>query len=562
MRAARLIDYLLARQQRSFVLEQAGRLPASWAYWLRTRPLPRPASSAAALVAVLLPRAVPASPGRLPSLPLWQAMRRLAWQQWDPAPADQRRLRWFSAAASLALHLLLAVALLWLALLRPPSPQVSGGDGDGDGGRVRMVFIGSGASPDDAQAVGAPSVATAAGASAAAEIAAPPSATATAPAAVPVTADADRPAAAALPPAPPPVQATEVVEPTHEFVVPPLPVARTEVSVVPREATATATAVREREIHVVQAPTLATRAVVIATPVPDPRAPVLEVRERPLVLPVQAPALPTVEPAVQGPTPPDASLREREVVTVTAPAFSAPPLRERAPVRRDAAPSVRERPVPDPVPDPAPAPAPMAAAVTAAPSATPVARPPSAARAAPTLPSVARPDPVPGNWAAPARGDDWGAARDTSAGTASGGRRRDTGSSAGLFDADGRVRLPGSPGAGDAARGAPGGDSDGWSRERIAQSGTWLKRPPYDHVPTSLDKYWVPNESLLAEWVRRGVKSIEIPLPGTGTRISCVISVLQFGGGCGLSDPNMQDQPAVARPPPDIPFRKDLQEGR
>ncbi len=76
----------------------------------------------------------------------------------------------------------------------------------------------------------------------------------------------------------------------------------------------------------------------------------------------------------------------------------------------------------------------------------------------------------------------------------------------------------------------------------------------------SFDKYWAPNESLLAEWVRRGIQTMEIPIPGTNSKISCVISVLQFGGGCGLTDPNMQDQPAVARPPPDIPFKKELQE--
>ena len=129
-----------------------------------------------------------------------------------------------------------------------------------------------------------------------------------------------------------------------------------------------------------------------------------------------------------------------------------------------------------------------------------------------------------------------------------------------MFNADGSVRVPGQEGGGHAERGAPGGANDGWSKERIAQSGTWLKRPPYDYTPTSFDKYWVPQESLLAEWVRKGIKSMEIPLPGTGTKISCVISILQAGGGCGLTNPNMQDQPAVARPPPDIPFKKELQE--
>ncbi|WP_433851757.1 hypothetical protein [Stenotrophomonas nitritireducens] len=132
----------------------------------------------------------------------------------------------------------------------------------------------------------------------------------------------------------------------------------------------------------------------------------------------------------------------------------------------------------------------------------------------------------------------------------------------GLFNADGSVRLAdgGDRGQASGERGAPGGQSDTWSREQIDRAGTWLKRPPYEHSPTSFDKYWVPNESLLAEWVRKGIKSIEIPIPGSENRISCVISILQFGGGCGLNNPNMQDQPASARPPPDIPFKKELQD--
>ncbi len=64
----------------------------------------------------------------------------------------------------------------------------------------------------------------------------------------------------------------------------------------------------------------------------------------------------------------------------------------------------------------------------------------------------------------------------------------------------------------------------------------------------------------MAEWVRNGVKEIEIPVPGSNSRIKCVVSLLQFGGGCGLTDPNKNEQPALARPPPDVPFKKALQE--
>jgi len=53
---------------------------------------------------------------------------------------------------------------------------------------------------------------------------------------------------------------------------------------------------------------------------------------------------------------------------------------------------------------------------------------------------------------------------------------------------------------------------------------------------------------------------VSIPIPGTDKRLSCVVSMLQLGGGCGLVDPNVNAQPATARPPPDIPFKPHLQE--
>jgi hypothetical protein len=39
-----------------------------------------------------------------------------------------------------------------------------------------------------------------------------------------------------------------------------------------------------------------------------------------------------------------------------------------------------------------------------------------------------------------------------------------------------------------------------------------------------------------------------------------VVSILQLGGGCYVTDPNLTDQEATARPPPDIPWKPELQE--
>ena len=70
----------------------------------------------------------------------------------------------------------------------------------------------------------------------------------------------------------------------------------------------------------------------------------------------------------------------------------------------------------------------------------------------------------------------------------------------------------------------------------------------------------MPNETLLEQWVRQNIREVSIPIPGTTKKLHCVVSLLQLGGGCGITDPNMQDQEAIARPPPDVPFKPDLQE--
>ncbi|WP_329848999.1 hypothetical protein [Stenotrophomonas pavanii] len=557
-RAEQLIDLLLARQQPRAVLEKTTRLPYGWALWLRSLgPLPRP-YHARDVIAVLLPRPLPGPPGQLPQLSPWQALRRLFWQDWDAAPRDQRWMRWLSAVASALLHLLFFMLLLWVAVIRTSAPQDEGTEGE----RVQVEFVGratqegGGDQPGAEAAEAAPAGQVAAGQEAGA---------ATAPAPRPLAAEAE-PAPVAAPP-PLPVQATEVAQASTDFVVPPVSVPRTEVSVVPRDSTPS---VRERSIQPVQAPPAPTAVRTPELAVRTPQVRDIQVRERE-VSTVDAPVAPqplrNAEVQVRVPQR-DVQVREREVQAVADPQvrMAAVAGREpavRAPSGRDV--QVRERQVPS---APAVAPAVSSGSATSTPAAAAEGSAAQASRstrpvASSSTPAAAgaRPAPDPGNWATPAKGDDWGASSRNREGSSDGARQASAaGRGNGLFNADGSVRVPGQEGDGHAERGAPGGANDGWSKERIAQSGTWLKRPPYDYTPTSFDKYWVPQESLLAEWVRKGVKAMEIPLPGTNTRISCVISILQAGGGCGLTNPNMQDQPAVARPPPDIPFKKELQE--
>lgn len=571
-RADDILDWLLARQPDKRILEKTTGLPYGWGLWLRAlSPLPRPFRASEVLAELAQREPVPHG-GRLPELSFVQAMRRLLWQGWDPAPRDQRWMRWTSAVISALLHLMFALLLLWVALIRPPSEPDQGGES----GRVQVAFVGRGtpqqedgaqpaaAQPATAEAAIAAAMANAqamAQAEADAQAASAPQPTA---APAPPSEPQPAPPAPATPAAEQPVQATEVAQATTDFVVPPTSVPRTEVRVMTREPQEVA--VRERTVVTVEAP--APRTTVPAPRLAEPqlRTPEVSVQERQVtVIDAPTPSVAIPGPRVEAAVPQrDVQVREREIRPVTAPAVSVAtlPTREVAVPGRSPEVAVRERAVPNAAPRPAP-PAPVAASSTAtAPAATRASTAAStsaasAATRAPASPSKA----PPGSWTTPNRSDDWGAANHPQDADLNGRAVSATqGTGGSLFKADGSVRVPGQDGHANSERGAPGGEKDGWSKERIAQSGTWLKRPPYDYTPTSFDKYWAPNESLLAEWVRKGIKAVEIPIPGTSSSISCVISVLQFGGGCGLSDPNMQDQPAIARPPPDIPFKKDLQE--
>ncbi|ROP77295.1 hypothetical protein EDF74_2971 [Stenotrophomonas rhizophila] len=575
-RADDILEWLLARQPDTRFLEKTTGLPYGWGLWLRAlSPLPRP-FRASEVLAELAQRAPLPQGGRLPELSFVQAMRRLLWQGWDPAPRDQRWMRWTSAVISALLHLMFALLLLWVALIRPPSEPEQGGES----GRVQVAFVGRGtpqqeegsqppaAEPASAEAAIAAAMANAQAMAQAEADAREPSASAPQPAATPAPPSEPQPAppSPATPAVEQPVQATDVAQATSDFVVPPTSVPRTEVRVVTRDPQDIA--VRERTVVTVEAPTPRSNVPTPRPVEPQLRTPEVSVQERQVTV-IEAPA-----PAVRVPGPQvDASVRqrelqvrEREIRPVTAPAVTVAtlPTREVTLPGRSPEVAVRERAVPNAAPRPAP-PSPTAPSSTATASAP--STPPGATRAPGNRASTPAGSPASqaaaasGNWATPNRADDWGAANHPQDADLNGRAVSATGKSGGsLFNADGSVRVPGQAGTGNTERGAPGGEKDGWSKERIAQSGTWLKRPPYDYTPTSFDKYWAPNESLLAEWVRKGIKAVEIPIPGTSSTISCVISVLQFGGGCGLSDPNMQDQPAIARPPPDIPFKKELQE--
>jgi len=545
--ATDVIAHLLPRKAAPIVERHTG-LPFGWGLWLRALPekLGRiTREKADAVVAVLGARAprppepVPAASGRL------RAFRSLFYQGWGPPPREERWMRWFAGFSSSVVHLLFFLFLLWVALVQIPPPPPQAGD---DSSRVRLEIVGDGspgeaggaaqagesAAEQAAQADPAPRTAPAPARSAPAEATPPPAEAALPELAVEMPQvrprDVPQPALANQP-----VQVTEVPEPTRAYVLPPptprlpdvaLPALR-EIGVPTRDVPAPVAAPvvrRDLPVRAVDAPAVATRDV--------------EVREREVLAPapqVREVPVPTREVTPRAVATPERSVRQADI-------------REPAPRPAPAAPS------PAPATAVAQAPA-TASAPTPAKAATPGASAPSSApRGTSSAAASTRPGPAatarPGGWDTPARADDWGNSRRDVAGD-SGADGRDA---PGLYNADGSLRVPGGAGDATAQRGAPGGENDQWTREQLEQAGTWLQRPPYDYEPTSFDKYWVPNESLLAEWVRRNVREMEISIPGTNMKLKCTISVLQLGGGCGLG--SLFPEPPKARPPPEIPVKR------
>ncbi|HYG06490.1 MAG TPA: transmembrane repetitive protein [Stenotrophomonas sp.] len=590
-KAADLIQALLARKPVGPLLDRRSGLPFAWGHWARTRDVVATvAYPSRALADVVAQRPPRPSTGVAPRLSSWQAFRRLWWQQWEPRPRDEAPYHWLSVLASFLIHLCFFLLLLWVAVVRWAQPPEEGGEA----GRVKLEMIGRGSPAEtgggpgepDAGGAAAPAPAPARPATSSRSTPANTAAAASTPPPATASAEANDSEVATEPVTAPPMtvptprvlepviaeqtlQVTETPVPTTDFVLPPPQPVELAVPT-PREVPPPPVEVRERQVVVAERPQLVA-----------PR-----VRE------IDAPSLRQATPQV----------REREVVTVDTPQITVPaPQAREVPAPQMRAPEVQVRQIEVPVvadasaaaatstqaenalPAPSQAPSTSSAAVDAkATAAAPSAAAANARAGAAPSPTTAgtgtraserpagnaaasgssgpRAADRSGGWDTAVRGDDWSVGQRDRAGDDLAG----TSQGSGLYNRDGSLRVPAEgqgTAVGEGTRGAPGSDSDSWSRERIASSGTWLKRPPYDYSPTSFDQYWVPNESLLAEWVRKGIKQIEIPIPGTNTRIRCNVSLLNANlGSCGLTNPNMNEQPAQARPPPDVPFKKELQE--
>jgi hypothetical protein len=609
--ATEIIAFLLARRPAPIVEKSTG-LPHGWGIWLRNAPQRQGRLSRAsvdALIAQLAVRPVAPAPVAAP-MGRWRALRSLLWQHWDPPPREERGTRWAGGLGSLLLHLGLFLALILVSLIPVPQPQ-----DQADGTRVQLTLIGRGTqgegggagpqTPDAgaqaaaaAQASGSPTAPRPAGAKAAAEPAAEAAAAPAEPAPPAASAPASAPEVAVqpAPPSPPqppsapqpeppqpapaeqPLQVTEASQPTRDFVLPPVTPPQLQLQAPQVQLPQISARVREIETVQDQRPVAVQQPAPRPVDVPSPRAAETQVRQREIPMPAevpiaQAPALQPVRPAaapseVQLRAPQPTQARVREIPMPPAPA-SAP------------APQTTSAAAPDPTAAPGSSAASAADTAATTSSSASSASPAEAAQAgqgqaaqssSSTATTGAPPSPMPGgqtagsvadapgagarpsdSWGTPGpkTADDWGAANKAAPGTEAGAGQ----GLKGLFNADGSAKLPDGLAGGSTVRpGVPGSRQQ--ARLDADRAGTWLERPAFGYEPTMFDKYWIPGGSLLQDWVRAGVREMEIPIPGTGKRIRCVVSVLQAGGACGLFDPDKNDQPASARPPPDIPVKR------
>lgn len=568
--ATDLIEVLKRRWLLAAPRRAPGEFPPGWRAWfasMQARTDAVTGATAQSILDVLLQRPLAARPRRSDELSRWQAFNTLWRQDWHAPEPEDRRLRWFAGTFTVLWHVFVGGMLLWMMHARFLALETEASKRRGEN-VVQVEFVGRGTPeevggapsgpppveppPMEAAPTGAPDASGSASvpdevetADVAADLSVP---------AAPPEVRGDVRVEASIPeveeravpePQPPPVslaeQEVDVSAPTPEptdFVLP-SPAAR----IASPPVAVPEVAPPERPLQAVEIPEPArlrrrdAPRPTIASPRIDTAAPEVVRRDVPAPLPrvrlpeVPSPVLP--QPVVRAP---DAPVRAREI-PVPVPAAAAG-----APSPADAA---------QPASSPATA-APISTATTMPPTTPAPGRPVGTMQPADELPQAGlgpKPLAAPGGFPTPAKADDWGeSAREVP------GEQR--GEPLGLYDAEGGPRLTDHP----VNTGQPPGTVD----DRIIdldRSGTWLRRKPTPYEPTAFDAYWIPRETLLEEWVRKGIKRMVIPIPGTNKKIECLVSTLALGGACGISDPNLNEQPAGARPPPDIPFKPHLQEG-
>ncbi len=490
----------------------------SWRAWLHAAPTKAispsyPESDLRELLAARpLSRRKPASRMQLTR---WQSVRSLFRNRWDSEDDGNRRLRIGSAIASLVINLFFAAMLLWLMYLRfmarPPQEEELA---------MQVQLIGQGAPDEEGGGTPQPqpeiTVARASPrkANATQESAAPESAS-VAPSQVQVQTEAVSTMPMQVPQTPVKPAAPQPLPPST-----PILVAK------PTEAVPKFTQPLQR-----------------MSPLPTP------------VMPPQPELHAQMLPAPQEPKP--AEPTPLPSVRTQAVAMPALPTQSRSVTTADLSQAVRDLPTP-----PAPAAASTAASAAATSSASDANAPLRGSAATTGAPSTtagtgtgiqpngrgvgAGTQAKTGGPPTPLKGDDWGAASRNVAGQPHGAidGNRAGGANGSQYDTSGTAKY--------------GADQFVARVKDPYKEGSWIRRQVRKDDPTMFEPYWVPHENLLEEWVRKGIKEIEIPLGGDGKRvIKCTISILQLGGGCGIGGGinGVKDNPARARKPPAVPFK-------
>lgn len=532
-----LIEALRRRARRSLRPERPpGEFPPGWRAWfasMQARAGAVTGATADAILAIFVAREPLPPPAAMAALNRWQAFATLWRQEWHPPGRDERGVRIVATVLTILLHVFFVIVLVWLMYAR--FMGIAPEDSRRGENVVQVEFIGEGTSEE--QGGGPPQGETAMPDAASAP--APPAPQPPDPAQQPPSPSVPEPAVATeqppapQPPAPPvsqPLQVTETPAPDTVFVLPPTrPVDVEAPQVVVPEVEA-----RTRDITVVEVPELRPerRLPQREVAVPDLQRPPTEIRTREIPAPLPQLRTPSVAP----------------------PRIAAPELRPQAPQA-----ATRDIPMPASAPSTSqPATATGTTGQTAAGTSRAIESPVPGGQSSAS--SGTRPEasgagsgpastPRPGALPSPRRGDDWGDSTRNRPGGQAG--------TPGLYNPDGTPRLAGNDGR--VGGGLPPGTITE-DYEKIDRMGTWLKRPPGDYEPTSFDRFWIPHENLLQEWVRRSIKEVLIPIPGTSKKIKCAVALLALGGACGITDPNLLDTEADGRKAPEVPFKPELQE--
>jgi hypothetical protein len=492
-------------------------------------------AAAESILAIFLAREPSPPPAAVVALNRWQAFATLWRQDWHPASEDERSVRIFATVLSLILHVFFVIVLVWLMYARfmgvPPEEEARRGEDV-----IQVEFVGEG-TPEE-QGGGPPQGETAtpdAASTAAPPAPQPPEAAQQPPSpSVPEPAIASEPEPQPQPPAPPvaqPLQVTETPAPDTVFVLPPtkpIDIEAPRVEVPEVEA-------RTRDITVVEVPEVRPELRLPQREVaaPDLQQPPTELRTREIPAPLPELRTPSVAPPQLAtpdltPQPPQAATREIPMPSTASPAPSQPTTGTGTTGSTTAGTSrAPESPTPG-------------GQATASGGTRP---------ASPGAGSGPASTPSPGALPSPRRSDDWGDSTRNRPGGQAG--------TPGLYNPDGTPRLAGNDGR--VGGGLPPGTITE-DYEKIDRMGTWLKRPPSDYEPTTFDRFWIPHENLLQEWVRRSIKEVLIPIPGTSKKIKCAVALLALGGACDITDPNLMDTEADGRKPPDVPFKPELQQ--